>query len=432
MKQVKRKRRIRIGRVLILIAGCFLCILLLIGGFLTIRKFFKNDIISSEYANAQMEIKLEGEKIIDQVYEEKDPDTGESMIYALHLPSFSNSDAQETLNTFVEQIKNEKAKVTHIDFESSSAFSQYKSYAITATTYDEIESLQPFNELKSETIYFHFDQDELIDINDCMRTKAIRQLALEHSCDQNAIVLKKITESGLVIEIDGSELDYSYKDHDTSFIMDNANVPSILTNDRIIVEKREIDPNKPMIAFTFDDGPAPGNTERILAALEKVNGRATFFELGSLMEIYPDTVRAVVESGSEVASHSYDHTYDWMNGMTLDEAVADLNKVDDIFFSLTGNDLSLFRPPFGSSISSLKESITEKIVYWDVDTRDWESRDTDKVIEMCKKYTYDGAIVLFHDIHATTIPAVEQLIQYYDSLGYQFVTVSELYEAKGK
>ena len=150
------------------------------------------------------------------------------------------------------------------------------------------------------------------------------------------------------------------------------------------------------------------------------------------METYPDTVREVVESGSEVGSHSYDHTYDWMNGMTLEEAVADLDKVDDIFFSLTGQDISLFRPPFGASIKSLSDTITEKIVYWDVDTRDWESKNTEKVIEMCKKYTYDGAIVLFHDIHATTIPAVEQLIEYYDSQGYQFVTVSELYAIKGK
>ena len=431
MEKVKRKRRIRIGRVLLLIAGVVLCAILLIGGFLAVKGLFKKDIIAAEFANAKTELKLEDDKIDNQVYEEKDPDTNESMIFALHLPSFSDDEAQQQLNAFVEQLKSEKAKVTHIDYESSAAFSQYKSYVITATVYDDMDGLNPINPLKTEKLYINFDGDQKIKLDNCLRTKAIRELALSGSCDTEAVKLMKITEKGLVLDVNGSETAFDYDDHDTSFIMNNDHIPSILKYEKINVEKREIDPNKPMVAFTFDDGPAPGNTEKILAALEKVQGRATFFELGSLMEIYPDTVRAVTESGSEVASHSYDHTYDWMNGMTLEEAMADLNKVDDIYFSLTGNDISLFRPPFGSSIPSLKESITEKIIYWDVDTRDWESKNTEKVIEMCKKYTYDGAIVLFHDIHATTIPAVVELIDYYDSMGYQFVTVSELYEAKG-
>lgn len=432
MEKVKRKRRIRIGRLMLLIVGILLCALLLIGGVFAIKNLFKKDIIAAEFANAKTELKLEDDSINNQVYEEKDPDSDEMLIYALHLPTFSNSDAQQKLDAFVEEIKNEKARVTHIDYESNSAFSQYKSYVITATTYADLDGLNPINPQTTKQLYISFDQDKMIDIEDCIRMKAIRQQAKDHSCETENVLLKKITEEGLVLNVNGEDVDFGYDENNTSFVMDNQNIPSILKYDKIEVEKREIDPNKPMIAFTFDDGPAPGNTERILAALEKVGGRATFFELGYLMETYPDTVRAIVESGSEVASHSYDHTYDWMNGMSLETAVADLDKVDDIFFSLTGQDISLFRPPFGASIKSLSDTITEKIVYWDVDTRDWESKNTEKVIEMCKKYTYNGAIVLFHDIHATTIPAVEQLIEYYDSQGYQFVTVSELYEAKGK
>lgn len=432
MKMVKRRRRVRVGRLLLLILGCLLCVLLLIGGAFAIKNLFKKDIIAAEFANPKMEVKLEDDSIDNQVYEEKDDASDEMLIYALHLPVFSNSSAQQELDAFVEEIKAEKAKATHIDYESNSAFSQYKSYVITATTYADMDGLNPIEPQTTKQLYISFDQDELIDIEDCIRMKAIRQLAKDHGCETENVLLKKITENGLVLSVNGEDVNFDYDENNTSFVMDNKNIPSILKYDKIEVKDREIDPNKPMVAFTFDDGPAPGNTERILKALEKVGGRATFFELGYLMETYPDTVREVVESGSEVGSHSYDHTYDWMNGMTLEEAVADLDKVDDIFFSLTGQDISLFRPPFGASIKSLSDTITEKIVYWDVDTRDWESKNTEKVIEMCKKYTYDGAIVLFHDIHATTIPAVEQLIEYYDSQGYQFVTVSELYAIKGK
>ena len=148
------------------------------------------------------------------------------------------------------------------------------------------------------------------------------------------------------------------------------------------------------------------------------------------MENYPDTVRAICEQGSEVANHSYDH--DWLTQKSVEDAVKDIQSVNDIFFSLTGNEINLVRPPYGDYNSALVKAFSEKVVMWDVDTRDWESRNVDSIISMTKKYAYNGAIVLFHDIYSTTATAAVELIKYYDSLGYQFVTVSELYEVKGK
>ena len=89
----------------------------------------------------------------------------------MHLPTFSNSDAQQKLDAFVEEIKNEKARVTHIDYESNSAFSQYKSYVITATTYADLDGLNPINPQTTKQLYISFDQDKMIDIEDCIRAK---------------------------------------------------------------------------------------------------------------------------------------------------------------------------------------------------------------------------------------------------------------------
>ena len=72
---------------------------------------------------------------------------------------------------------------------------------------------------------------------------------------------------------------------------------------------RKIDKTKKLIAFTFDDGPLKGNTERVLAALEKNDARATFFMLGQNANYYPETVKKVLESGNEVSSHTWNHTY---------------------------------------------------------------------------------------------------------------------------
>ena len=72
---------------------------------------------------------------------------------------------------------------------------------------------------------------------------------------------------------------------------------------------RKIDKTKKLIAFTFDDGPLKGNTERVIAALEKNDARATFFMLGQNANYYPETVKKVLESGNEVSSHTWNHTY---------------------------------------------------------------------------------------------------------------------------
>lgn len=414
-------------RVFILIGIGLLSLVLVFGAIFGIYKLINPRIIADEYGKPNT-TKLEDDKINSDVYKEKDKESGENFIYSIHIPEFKNETIDQQIEDFVNKMIEEKAIVTHIDYESNQAYSQYKSYVITATLYESIDGINPLNVIKSEQLFMNFDSDALIELEDCIRGKAISKVAKENGVTEEELKLSRITESGIEIDVLGKKVNYAYDE--TSFVMKNENIKTLLKGNRIKIEKREIDPNKPMVAFTFDDGPSPGNTERILAALEKVGGRATFFQLGYLMENYPETVQAVAKAGSEVANHSYDH--DWLTEKSLEAAKEDISSVNDIAFSLTGNEILLLRPPYGAYNKAIKEGITEKLVMWDVDTRDWESRNTEAIIDMTKKYTYDGAIVLFHDIHSATIPAVEQLIEYYDSLGYQFVTVSELYEIKGK
>lgn len=420
----RKKRRIRLDRVLILIGAMALCLTLVFGVISGIFNLFNPKIIANEYRKPNVEIKLTNEKIISDVYSKKNMGTDDKLIYAIHTPKLDNEEANQEIQNFINRIIEEKATVTHIDYESTQAFGQYKSYIITANLYGNIEDLVPTNKIKTEQLFINFDNDNLIDLEDCVRGKVISKLAKDTETKEEEVKLSKITEKGVQIDVLGKKIEYPYDD--TSFVMNNENIKTLLKYEKIDVEERELDPNKPMIALTFDDGPNPKNAEKILSILEKVDGRATFFQLGSLMEQYPETVRKIVESGSEVASHSYKH--DMLTTIPLEDAVADVESVNDIFFSLTGNEIKLLRPPYGAYNTELKEGITERIVLWDVDTRDWDNRNPQKIIDETKKYAKDGSIVLLHEIYSTTVTALEDIVKYYHEQGYQFVTVSELHE----
>lgn len=422
----KKKRRIRWDRVLILVGGFALCLTLVFSVISGIFNLINPKIIADEYRKPNIETKLTNEKIDSDVYSKKNMETDNKLIYAIHVPKLENEEASQRIQEFVNKMIEEKAIVTHIDYESNEAFGQYKSYVITANLYGNIEDLVPSDIIKTEQLFINFDKDTLIDLDNCVRGKVISKLAKETELNEYDLQLSKITEKGIQIDASGKKVEYPYDD--TSFVMNNQNIKTLLKHEKIEVEKRELDPSKPMIALTFDDGPNPANAEKILAALEKVGGRATFFQLGSLMEKYPETVRKIVASGSEVASHSYGH--DQLTTKPLEDAIADIQSVNDIFFSLTGNEIKLVRPPYGSYSTELEKAIPEKIVTWTVDTMDWSSRNPQKIVEETKKSARDGSIVLLHEIYSTTVTAAEELIQYYNEQGYQLVTVSELLEMK--
>ena len=195
----------------------------------------------------------------------------------------------QKVNDFVNGVIEEKAVVTHIDYESNSAFNQYKSYVITATLYESIDKINPLNVVKTEQLFIHFDKDTFIELDDCLRGKAISKVAKENGATEEELKLSKITETGVEIDVLGKKVNYPYDE--TSFVMKNENIKTLLKGDRIEIPKREIDPNKPMVAFTFDDGPSSDSTSQILEIVNKNKVKATFFVLGSNVDARPELVK---------------------------------------------------------------------------------------------------------------------------------------------
>mgnify|MGYP001864161179 FL=1 len=193
--------------------------------------------------------------------------------------------------------------------------------------------------------------------------------------------------------------------------------------------QRVVDPTRPMVALTFDDGPHAVYTDQILDILEKNGAVATFFEVARNLPKAPDAVRRAVDLGCEIGSHSYRHA----NLGKMDQAAqqADQAAADAIFQEVLGTTPTLLRPPYGSMNKTLKTTCGRSIVTWSIDTEDWLSKDADKVVASVQNAgNLDGQVILLHSIYGSTVEATEVLVPWLLEQGYQLVTVSELIQLR--
>ena len=197
-----------------------------------------------------------------------------------------------------------------------------------------------------------------------------------------------------------------------------------------LVSKKEssIDPKKPMVALTFDDGPGK-RTGELLAQLEKYNAHATFFMLGQKVSSYPDVVKKMKEIGCELGNHSYSHKN--LAKQSVAGITDEVGKTNSNIAEITGEGATVMRPPYGAISDTLKSTVGMPMILWNIDTLDWKTRNAQKTIETTMNNVDDGDIILLHDIHTESVDAALQLIPKLQEAGYQLVTVSELAAAKG-
>ena len=189
-----------------------------------------------------------------------------------------------------------------------------------------------------------------------------------------------------------------------------------------------IDPSKPMIALTFDDGPSKSATTRILNVLEKNDARATFFVVGSRVDSYKYQIKRAYDLKCEIGNHSYGHKT--LTSLSADSLKWELSETDRRIKAITGVSPVIMRPPGGSyKTDTVRKNTPYPIIMWSVDTRDWESRNATSVVNHIKANAYDGAVILMHDLYDSTATATEIIVPWLISQGYQLVTVSEMMEA---
>ena len=192
--------------------------------------------------------------------------------------------------------------------------------------------------------------------------------------------------------------------------------------------RKNLDPDKPMVALTFDDGPYDRVTNRIVKALAKHDSRATFFVVGNRVERYADTMKNAYQKGNQIATHTLDHGD--RSKMKKKQIRRELKRAFRVMKKINGENPTMLRPPYGNVNDKMRQTIQIPMIYWSVDTEDWASRNKAKILKRCKSIK-DGDIALMHDLYPSTAAAVEKLVPKLCKKGFQLVTVEELFYYKG-
>ncbi len=185
-----------------------------------------------------------------------------------------------------------------------------------------------------------------------------------------------------------------------------------------------------VVALTFDDGPHPRYTARILDILAREEVRATFFMVGINVERYPDAARAVADAGHEIGNHTMHHMI--LTGKSAetvrDEAEACAGRILDV----TGITPTLFRAPGGArgeTLYTVLDGMGYRQILWNIDTRDWQGRGSGEITRAVLNTVHGGDIILCHDYVSGKLridAALARLIPALKARGYRFVTVGEL------
>ena len=167
------------------------------------------------------------------------------------------------------------------------------------------------------------------------------------------------------------------------------------------VSYSRVSTSQPFIALTFDDGPHPQNTPRLLDMLRERNIKATFYVVGTKVKQYPHIVRRIVAEGHEVGNHTLNHPN--LSKMSNAAVRRELDIGRDSIIAACGVKPRTMRPPYGALTSSQRSWIFKDYGYptilWDVDPNDWKKPGASVVTSRILNGTRNGSIVLAHDHH---------------------------------
>lgn len=184
----------------------------------------------------------------------------------------------------------------------------------------------------------------------------------------------------------------------------------------------------PYVALTFDDGPHPENTPRLLDILRERGVKATFYLIGELVARHPDVARRTLAEGHEIGNHTWSHRF-----LTLQSShsiATELEQTHEAVEAAVGAPPTTLRPPYGAVTKRMTRWIDHRFGYptvlWSVDAEDWENPGSPVIAERLVSGARNGSIVLAHDPLAPTVDAMPETLDRLLTRGFHFVTVSEL------
>lgn len=178
------------------------------------------------------------------------------------------------------------------------------------------------------------------------------------------------------------------------------------------------------IALTFDDGPHPYYTEKLLDGLAERKVKASFFLLGENLEGREEIVRRMAREGHLIGNHTYYHVD--ITRLEPEEACREITGTAEKIEAIIGNSTEYIRPPFGNWNRELECAVEMIPIFWTLDTLDWSTKNADRIVQKVVTEAEENDIILMHDSYASTVEAALRIVDLLSAQGYEFVTADEL------
>jgi peptidoglycan/xylan/chitin deacetylase (PgdA/CDA1 family) len=180
----------------------------------------------------------------------------------------------------------------------------------------------------------------------------------------------------------------------------------------------QMPPGNQTLYLTFDDGPHPQITPKVLEILDKYQAKATFFCVGENVQRFPQTYAEILQRGHRTGNHSMNHLNGWKTNLNL--------YYENVNECRNHIDSELFRPPYGrntpTQIHTLKKEY--KIVMWSVLSYDFDPETTpEQCLDYVLEHAEDGAVIVFHDSEKSAqnmLYALPKALEYYNEKGFRF------------
>ena len=182
------------------------------------------------------------------------------------------------------------------------------------------------------------------------------------------------------------------------------------------------------MALTFDDGPNPGVTERILDVLRQYQAQATFFLIGRKVNLGSEIILRAVAEGHRVGNHTFHHRR--IPCLSKFELLEQVRTTQDSLQSLIGKSARWFRPPYGALRCDQEKYIVGEglqLAFWSVNSKDWRRPGPQEIAAKVCRELHPGAVVVLHDVHAQTVEALPYILDDIQRRGWRAVTLSEMF-----
>ena len=213
--------------------------------------------------------------------------------------------------------------------------------------------------------------------------------------------------------------------------------------DQAILTRREtiyrVKTKQKIVALTFDDGPSPEWTPKILDELKKANIKATFFMIGHHVKKYPEVARRVAAEGHTIGNHTYAHSV--ILYYTPEEVEEEIKYTELIIKEVTGQKTKFFRPPKAWIMHTMKDTVKAmgyEVILWSLNSKDWVTFNHRYIVKLLSLQVRNGDILLFHDSgnvlstegadRSQTVAAIPLLAKKLRKKGFEFVTIDLLLE----